>query len=134
PDPPAVGIVLTRHNQGAAFDDVYVINSAFLFNFRYGVEFGDFVERRNSRGFDLSTLGFSPALAGLVDKSTATFPNVQVGNLTQLGNWESGDVVTSSLTHSFAGTFTRLIRNHNLRFGAEFRVYRQNLHRFPLDP
>ena len=27
PDTPAVGIVLNRHNKGAAFDDVYVINS-----------------------------------------------------------------------------------------------------------
>jgi hypothetical protein len=133
PNDPAVGIVLNRHNKGVAFDDVYVINSAFLFNFRYGLEFGDFIERRLSRGFDVSTLGFSPQLTGLLDKSLATFPNVQVGNLTQLGNWESGDGGTSSLTHSFAAAFTRLLGSHNLRFGPEFRVYRQNLHRFPLD-
>jgi hypothetical protein len=133
PNNPAVGIILNRHNQGAAFDDVYVINSAFLFNFRYGVEFGDFLERRISRGFDLSTLGFSPQLTGLIDKDLATFPNVRAGNLTQLGNWESGDGGTSSLTHSFAGAFTRLVGSHNLRFGADFRVYRQNFHRFPLD-
>ncbi|HUS04668.1 MAG TPA: TonB-dependent receptor [Bryobacteraceae bacterium] len=31
------------------------------------------------------------------------------------------------------GHVTRLIGNHNLRFGSDFRVYRQNLHRFPLD-
>ncbi|HUS04667.1 MAG TPA: carboxypeptidase-like regulatory domain-containing protein [Bryobacteraceae bacterium] len=104
PNTPAVGIILNRHNKGMAFDDVYVINPAFLFNFRYGLEFGDFIERRGSRGFDLSSLGFSPQLAGLVDKELATFPNVQVGNLTQLGNWESGDGGTSSLTHAFAGT------------------------------
>lgn len=133
PNTPAVGIVLNRHNKGFAFDDVYVINPAFLFNFRYGLEFGDFIERRNSRGFDLSTLGFSSQTVNLVDKTLATFPNVQVGSLTQLGNWESGDGKTSSLTHAFAGTFTRLIGNHNIRFGAESRVYRQNLGRFPLD-
>ncbi len=133
PNTPAAGIILNRHNKGLAFDHVYVINPAFLFNFRYGLEFGDFIERRGSRGFDLSTLGFLPQLAGLPDKSTATFPNVQVGNLTQLGNWESGDGGTSSLTHAFGGAFTRLVGNHNLRFGSDFRVYRQNLHRFPLD-
>ncbi len=133
PNDPAVGIQLNRHNKGMAFDDVYVFNSAFLLNFRYGLEFGDFIEKRLSRGFDLSTLGLSPQLTGLVDKSLATFPNVQVGNLTQLGNWESGDGGTSSLTHSFAGTFTRLMGSHNLRFGPEFRLYRQNFHRFQLD-
>jgi hypothetical protein len=133
PNDPAVGIILNRHNKGLALDDVYVINSAFLFNFRYGLEFGDFLERRLSRGFDLSSLGFSSQLTSLTDKSIATFPNVQVGNLTQLGNWESGDGGTSSLTHSFAGTFTHLMASHNLQFGPEFRVYRQNLYRFPLD-
>jgi hypothetical protein len=133
PDTPAVGIILNRHNKGLAFDDVYVINPAFLFNFRYGLEFGDFIERRGSRGFDLTSLGFSPQLTGSVDKELATFPNVRVGNLTQLGNWESGDGGTSSLTHAFSGTFTRLIGNHNLRFGTDLRVYRQDLHRFPLD-
>ena len=133
PDTIAAGIVLNRHNKGAAFDDVYVFNPTFLFNFRYGVEFGDFLERRNSRGFDLSTLGFSPQLTNLIDPSLMTFPNMRVGTLTQLGNWESGDGGTSSLTHSFAGTFTKLIGSHNLRFGPEFRVYRQNLGRFPMD-
>lgn len=133
PNDPAVGIILNRHNKGVAFDDVYVINSAFLFNFRYGLEFGDFLERRGSRGFDLASLGFSPQLTSLINRSIATFPNVRVGNLTQLGNWESGDGGTSSLTHSFAGVFTRLVGSHNLRFGPEFRVYRQNFNRFPLD-
>ncbi|MDQ6663064.1 MAG: carboxypeptidase-like regulatory domain-containing protein [Acidobacteriota bacterium] len=130
---PAAGIILNRHNKGLAFDDVYVINPAFLFNFRYGLEFGDFLERRASRGFDLSTLGFSSQLVSLVAPATATFPNVQVGNLTALGSWESGDGGTASLTHSFAGTFTRLLGSHNVRFGADSRVYRQNLRRFPLD-
>ena len=133
PDTIATGIILNRHNQGAAFDDVYVFNPTFLFNVRYGVEFGDFIERRISRGFDLSTLGFSPQLTGLIDKSLMTFPNMRVGTLTQLGNWESGDGGTSSLTHSFAGTFTKLMGSHNLRFGPEFRVYRQNFGRFQMD-
>ncbi|MBI3207449.1 MAG: carboxypeptidase regulatory-like domain-containing protein [Candidatus Solibacter usitatus] len=133
PNTPAVGIILNRHNRGFAFDDVYVINPAFLFNFRYGLESGDFVERRNSRGFDLSTLGFSSQLVGLINKNLATFPNVQVGNLTQLGNWESGDGGTASLTHALSGTFTKLVGNHNIRFGTDFRVYRQNLGRFQLD-
>src|SRR5215471_14995876 len=133
PNDPAAGIILNRHNKGLAFDDVYVVNPGFLVNFRYGLLFGDFLEKRISRGFDLSSLGFSPQLTSLVDKSLATFPNVQVGNLTQLGNWESGDGATSSLTHSFAATFTRLHGNHNLRFGLDFRVYRQNFSRFPLD-
>jgi hypothetical protein len=60
PNTPAAGIILNRRNEGVAFDNVYVFIPTFLFNFRYGVEFGDFLEQRNSRGFDLSSLGFTP--------------------------------------------------------------------------
>ena len=133
PDDIATGIILNRHNQGASFDDVYVFGPAFLMNVRYGVTFGDFVERRISRGFDLSTLGFSPQLVALANKDLATFPNVTVGSLTALGANESGDGGTSSLTHALAATLTRLVGNHTLRFGGDFRVYRQNFGRFPLD-
>jgi len=133
PNTPAAGIILNRRNEGVALDGVYVFSPTFLFNFRYGLERGLFIERRISRGFDLASLGFSPQVAGSVDKSLATFPNVQVGSLTQLGNWESADGGTTSMLHSFGGNFTKLIGNHSLRFGADFRVYRQNFGRYQLD-
>src|SRR4030095_5644605 len=79
PDTIAAGIVLNRHNKGAAFDDVYVLNPTFLFNFRYGLEFGDFLERRNSRGFNLSTLGFSPQFTSSINPEGMTFPNLPAG-------------------------------------------------------
>jgi len=128
----ATGIVLNRENQGVAFDDVYVFTPAFLMNLRYGVTRATFTERRITRGFDLTTLGFSPRLAGSVERNLATFPNVQAGSLTALGNWETGDGGNYSLTHSLAGALTLLQGNHNFRFGADFRVYRENQGRFPL--
>src|SRR5262249_2046793 len=48
-------------------------------------------------------------------------------------NWESGDGGDYSTAHSWAVTFTRLQGNHNLRFGSDFRVYRENFGRYPLD-
>jgi len=132
-DTEATGIVLNRENQGASFDDVYVFTPTFLMNVRYGITRATFTERRSSQGFDLTSLGFSPRLAALPDKSLATFPNVIVGSLTQLGNWETGDGGNYSMTHSLAATFTKLKGDHNLRFGADYRVYRENLARFPLD-
>jgi len=129
----ATGIVLNRENQGVSFDDVYVFNPSFLLNFRYGITRATFTEQRQSRGFDLTTLGFSPRLAALPDSRLATFPNVQVGSFTPLGNWETGDGGNFSMTHSAAATFTKLHGDHNFRFGVDYRVYRENLGRFPLD-
>ena len=127
------GVILNRINRGAAFDDVYMFNPTFLLNFRYGLTAQEFPEQRSSRGFDLASLGFSPALTSLVPKELATFPNVQAGTITQLANWESGDGVTSSLIHSFVGNFTKTLRNHTLRFGPEFRIENEYRNRFNLD-
>ncbi len=128
----ATGIILNRENEGASFDDVYVFNPTFLVNFRYGVTRAIFTERRVSRGFDLTSLGFSSRLASLLDRSLTTFPNVEVGSFTPLGNWESGDGGNYSLNHSARVVFTKLKRNHNLRFGVDFNVFRENQGRYPL--
>lgn len=127
----ANGIVLNRMNRGMALDDVLVISPTLVLNVRYGLTDQDFRERRSSQGFDLAALGFSPVLTGLV-KGYSTLPRVSVTGFSQIGGWESGDGITTSLTHSFAGHLTKLQGNHSLKFGADFRVYNAGGHRFPL--
>jgi len=127
------GIILNRINRGIAFDDVHVFSPGFMFNFRYGLAAQEFPERRVSRGFDLTSLGFSSNLANLVDKSLATIPRIGVGSFTSLSNWETGDGVTASLSHNFVGTFTWLKGNHNVRFGPDYMVFREFRNRFQTD-
>jgi hypothetical protein len=124
------GVILNRNNKGVALDDVYVFNSTFLVNFRYGLTYQDFPERRTSQGTDLSKLGFSQQLTSLIAaKDKATIPNVSA-TFTALSPWESGDGVTASTTNSFVGNFTKLKGNHTFRFGPEFRVYRESRNRY----
>jgi hypothetical protein len=124
------GVILNRNNKGIAFDDVYVFNSTFLVNFRYGLTYQDFPERRTSQGTDLSKLGFSHQLISLITmKDKATLPNVSA-TFTALSPWESGDGVTASTTNSFVGNFTKLRGNHTFRFGPEFRIYRESRNRY----
>jgi hypothetical protein len=123
-------IILNRINRGFALDDVYVLNPSTVLNVRYGITSQDFPERRVTRGFDLSSLGFSQTLVGLVDKELATIPRVQISGFDELGRWESGDGSDTSLTHSVSGNVTRLLGSHNLKFGADIRVYRGNHNRF----
>lgn len=129
----ANGIILNRQNEGLTLDHVYVFNPSFLINVRYGITYANFTEYRQTRGFDLATLGFVPSLVSLIDRQRATFPNVQLGSFTQLSNWETGDGGNYSTTHNLASTLTQLRGNHSLRFGADFRVYRENQGRYPLD-
>ena len=122
---------MNRVNRGLAVDDVVVLDPTLVFNFRYGLTQQEFPERRISRGADLSSLGFSPALVGLVQQDLATLPRVNMAGYSTLAPWESGDGATTSLTHSFSGSFTKVRGNHNLKFGADFRVYRAFGNRFP---
>jgi len=126
-----VGVILNRNNKGMAVDDVYVVSPTLLFNFRYGLTFQDFPERRTSRGTNLSSLGFSQQLVSQVlDPSIATLPNVAVAPFTSIAGWETGDGLTAAISHSFVGNFTKMRGNHNFRFGPEFRIYQENRNRF----
>ncbi|MBN9662172.1 MAG: TonB-dependent receptor [Acidobacteria bacterium] len=125
------GVILNRNNKGIAFDDVYVFSPSFLLNFRYGLTFQDFPERRTSQGYDLGSLGLSSNLIGqLPDKKIAPIPNIQISPFSQLSQWESQDGLTASTTNSFVGNFTKMKGNHTFRFGPEFRVYRESRNRY----
>jgi hypothetical protein len=125
-------LFLNRINKGFAFDDVYVLDPKTVLNVRYGITYQTFPERRASQGTDLTTLGFSPALAGLViDKALATLPRVSVAGYSGIAPWETGDGTNTGLIHAIAATVTRLQGRHNLKFGTDIRFYRAGGNRYP---
>lgn len=125
------GIILNRVNRGIALDDVYIFSPSLLMNLRYGITQQDFPERRVSRGYDLSRLGFAPSLVNSIEKESATFPRTNVAPFSTLSNWESGEGVTSSIIHHLSGTITKITGAHNLRMGFDGRVNREFRNRFP---
>jgi hypothetical protein len=129
----STGIFLNRRNRVAALDDTYTLSTNLLFNARLGYTRQLFPERRRSQGFALDELGFSPALVGLVPAETATFPNVRFDNYSGFGGWESGDGHFTTDIYSANANMTWLRGSHTLRFGSEFRMYREDSGRFPTD-
>lgn len=127
------GIRQNRPNRGVALDDVIVINPNLVLNLRYGLTSTKWWQYRASRGANLSALGFSPNLTGLLDPEQAPIPRITPGAYSQISWWEDpGDGVNSSLTHSFSGTVTRLLGNHSIRAGSEFRLLRSFNNRRPI--
>lgn len=124
------GIILNRINRGLALDQVIVFTPTLLLNVRYGLTNQDFPERRTTRGTDLTSLGFSSSLAGLVDSSLATVPRTTLGAYSQISPWESGDGTQTSLTHMLSGNFTKLAGDHSLKFGIDARFERAFQNRF----
>jgi hypothetical protein len=127
-----------RRNQGLALDHVLVLTPASVANFRYGITYTRAPQARKSQGFDLASLGFSPTLVSLVDKSVASFPNVYLntkkgnaackgtctGTFSGFGEFDKGEGVNTGMIHNFAATLTTLRGKHNLRYGADWRAYR----------
>ena len=127
------GIELNRINRGLAFDDVFVISPATIFNFRYGLTNQEFPEQRSSRGINLASLGFAPGLTSLVSPTLAAFPTVNIAGFSGFSASESGDGSNTSLTHSFNASLTTQKKSHNIHYGIDYRIYRAFQNRFAND-
>ncbi|MBL8175619.1 MAG: carboxypeptidase regulatory-like domain-containing protein [Bryobacterales bacterium] len=129
----AVGRFNTRSGRrGLALDDVLILTPSTVLNVRYGVTYGDMGEERQTAGTDLTTLGFSAALANLLDPARATVPRVRTGPYSPLSEWNNGDGANSSLTHTWIASLTQTRGGHALRYGVDARLYRGFGTRTPL--
>lgn len=130
----STGLVLNRINRGLAIDHVFVINASSILDVRYGITQQDFPESRRSKGFDLSTLGFSPSLTSLIQNpALETFPYITFSSYSGFGNWETGDGANTSLLHDVNGTLTMLKGAHSIKYGGDFRLNRNFQNRYPYD-
>jgi hypothetical protein len=117
------GLHLQRYYRGAALDDVVTISPTMVLNLRYGLTNQDFLENRASQPFDLASLGFSQNLIRLIDASQAAIPYVSVG-FQGIGTNDTGDGGSTGVTHSFSGTLHKIHGAHQIRAGADYRIYR----------
>ncbi|HWQ56964.1 MAG TPA: TonB-dependent receptor [Bryobacteraceae bacterium] len=114
-------------NRGLALDHVYLVNSAFLVNLRYSYTRYISGNVPFTSDSDPSAYGFSTSLtaqARQIDSRAPKMPRVDVSGMATLSSerrWAINDD-----THDFALGITRIAGSHELRFGAGYRVYRQN--------
>jgi Carboxypeptidase regulatory-like domain len=126
----ATGIFLNRKNRVLGIDDAYTIRNNLLMNVRGGFTRQLFPERRRSQGFDLSTLGFSPQLVSLPPADLAAFPFINYDGIQDFGVSESGDGYFTTDVYSVTGSLMWLVGHHNMKFGSEYRYYREDSSRF----
>jgi hypothetical protein len=113
---------------------VYTVNPRFLINLlasytRYGT--GTTPIQTPHYGVNLTQMGFSPSFVNQINQmnpAAVKVPSISISGLgvladsTQSVNWDD--------VSSFAANATRILRNHTLRFGAEYRVYRDTRRSF----
>jgi hypothetical protein len=116
----STGVIQANCHQGATVDEVYTPAPSWVLHVSYGLV--RFLSRQpsTSQGFDLNSLGMSPALISQVDPALATLPAISITNLTGIGG--TSGAKNSQLYHNLFASATHLRGAHNLRFGMEFRT------------
>ncbi|MBI5281043.1 MAG: TonB-dependent receptor [Candidatus Solibacter usitatus] len=128
---PASGLLTSSRDKGAALDYVRVLSPTMVFNFRYGLTYQERADYRASQGWDLAALGFSPRLVSVIDRKFATIPEAALDGYARMSRFWTGDGSNTGLVHSLNGNFTKVLRQHNLKFGTSFRGSRSFGNRFP---
>jgi len=116
-----------RDNLGLGIDDAYIIGSTFLADMRYS--YTRYVDNYQppTAGLDLTTLGFSQ---NYVNQIRAIDPrNLMLPDIAPTGYPElNGQAMTrlASDIHAWGLDFTRTALSHTVRFGGEYRIYRDS--------
>lgn len=113
-----------RYNYGGVLDDVYVISPSIVNNVRLGLTRFEQSTYPMITGFDLAGAGFYPALVAAIPAEAYTFPNISINGYQAVGTGNTARTFSNYFTASDGVSWTK--GRHMLRFGVEFRVYREH--------
>ncbi len=116
-------------SRGAAFDHVITLSPTLVMNLRYGYNrfIRTYDSRPDARAFDLTRLGFPARYNDMVDPVIRRFPYITIAGYASTVN---GQLYRPTETHSAMGAFDKIRGTHSLKFGGEYRVYRENQYNF----
>jgi hypothetical protein len=125
----ATGNLFQFISRGAVIDDVHTLSPTMVLNLRYG--YNRFIRADDnpykSHGFDLTSLGLPSYLNSLTSDDVRKFPRIDITGYQGTaggGEWRPND------THNVNATLSRSQGAHFLKFGTEFRSYRENRREF----
>jgi hypothetical protein len=112
-------------SRGGIVDDVYTLSPTFVVNFHYG--FDRFVRIYDSlpeaHGFDLTTLGLPASYNNAIPVEVRRFPYITIAGYAPTWN---GALDRPNDNHAFTLNLNKVAGSHALKFGLEYRLYRQN--------
>lgn len=113
-----------RYNYGGVVDDVYVLSPSLVNNVRLGMTRFEQSSYPMIAGFDLAGAGFNPSLVAAISPEAYTFPSLNISGYQAVGNSNIVRTFSNYFTASDGVSWTK--GNHMVRFGAEFRLYREH--------
>jgi hypothetical protein len=103
-------------------DDVYTLSPTTVWNVRAGWTRFKEVRQLLSTGIDLTSLGFSPALAAA--SPLPVLPRVDIDRFAQLS--DSNHNFTPYDSFQVFTSVSKILNNHSLKIGADLRLYRES--------
>jgi hypothetical protein len=114
-----------RSSYVVALDDIYTFSPTLILDLKLGGTYQPYDNGPNAVGWDYGALGFSPKMQSLVTQSSALFPIVSFGDVfDNIGG--SAGYYNYNTNATISGTLSWQKGKHNLRFGGEYRDWRQN--------
>jgi hypothetical protein len=121
----ATGQAFQFISRAASLDHVAVLSPSTVLNLRYG--YNRFIRvtdvNPEARGFDLTSVGFPAAYANQISSDVRAFPGIDISGYQ---GTNAGAEYRPNDTHAFMGTVNQTIGSHAVKFGTEFRAYREN--------
>ena len=113
-------------SRAAALDHVYVFNGTTVMNVRYGYDrfLRGVASNPGAVGFDLTSLGLPSYLNDYTPADTRRFPRITFPGGTYQGTAVGGEDRPTE-TQSVLATLTKATGSHSIRFGTEFRRYKE---------
>jgi len=111
---------LERRVDSTQINNLFTINPTTVLSVRYGFNRFPNYSYNASQGFDLSSLGFSPALVGAVNKSLAQFPYVSFTNMYTLGASDNNAFYVHA-SNNFSTSVSKFMGKHSLKAGFDYR-------------
>jgi hypothetical protein len=111
-------------SRAASADYVKVLSPTLVLNTRYG--YNRFIRNTamnpEARGFDLTSVGFPAAYANQIPPDLRTFPGIDIAGYQ---GTNASQEFRPNDTHAFVATLNQTLGRHALKYGFEFRSYRE---------
>jgi len=111
------GWLLARKVDATAVSSLFTPNATTVVTVRYGFNRFPNLNTTRSAGFDVTTLGFSPAYASKIQ--TTTFPLISMQNFSGLGVTNNNQQVFHS--KNLMGSVSKFMGRHSLKGGMDYR-------------
>ena len=112
-------------SKSGVIDDTIILSPTTVLDLRYG--YNRFIRLTQGNpaalGFDLTSLGLPASLNSAISPTIRQFPRIDLSGYQGTAIGAENRPID---THSFNATLNKTIRTHALKFGGEFRSYREN--------